>query len=325
MITNKARPDRRIRPGALLAVCVLLLGLAGCANDPAGAMLLGQSCVLDKQAVFPIETRSNLMFVSLKIDDQPARFLLDTGADRSMVTEIAARRLGLARDPRRLTRLEGVGGATTNWEAKTNRLLFGSALVRNINLTVGRFSQDDIGGLTVDGLLGVDILSHFDVEIDPVQQQVILYRARPCADVQPPWAAPFLTMTSNGAMVGRILVPITLDGVNDLAILDTGAQRSAVGVDLALRTGITPQQLSQDPIGRSQGASANAVATRIHRFHSLQIGSTLISNPILTIIQLPASNAGALLGADYMRGRRLFLSFASHRFFLAEPKLVAEP
>ena len=325
MMTIKARPDRRIRPDAFLAVCALLLGLAGCANDPAGAMLLGQSCVLDKQAVFPIETRSNLMFVSLKIDDQPARFLLDTGADRSMVTEIAARRLGLARDPRRLTRLEGVGGATTNWEAKTNSLVFGNALVRNINLTVGRFAQDEIGGLTVDGLLGVDILSAFDVEIDPVQKQVTLYRARPCPDVQPPWPAPYLTMTSNGAMRGRILVPITLDGVNDQAILDTGAQITSVSERLALRTGITPQQLSQDPSGRSQGASSNSVTTRAHRFRSLQIGNTLIANPMLAVLPLPESNAGALLGANYLRGRRLFLSFASHRFFLAEPKMTAEP
>ena len=325
MTNNRVRPDRRIRPSAFISICAVLLGLAGCAGDSAGGLLSGSTCTLDRQAVFPIDTRSNLMFVSLTIDEKPARFLLDTGADRSMITETAAARLGLARDSRRLTRLEGVGGATTNWEAKTNSMVFGNALVRNINLTVGRFAQDQIGGLTVDGLLGVDILSAFDVEIDPVQPQVILYRARPCADVQPPWPAPYLTMTSNGAMRGRILVPITLDGVNDMAILDTGAQITSVSERLALRTGITPQQLSQDPSGRSQGASSNSVTTRAHRFRSLQIGNTLIANPMLAVLPLPESNAGALLGANYLRGRRLFLSFASHRFFLAEPKLVGEP
>ena len=35
--------------------------------------------------------------------------------------------------------------------------------------------------------------------------------------------------------------------------------------------------------------------------------------------ELPEGKAGALLGANYLRGRKLFLSFASRRFFLAEP------
>ncbi len=132
-----------------------------------------------------------------------------------------------------------------------------------------------------------------------------------------------MTITSTGAMRGRILVPITLDGVNDLAILDTGAQVSSVSERLALRTGVTRQQLDQDPKGRSQGASANSVITRAHRFRSLQIGATLISNPVLAVLPLPESQAGALLGANYLRGRRLYLSFASHRFFMAEPAKVA--
>lgn len=273
--------------------------------------------------MFPIEIRANLMFVPVQINGKPARLLLDTGADRSMVTEAAVERLGLVRDPHRLTRLEGVGGATTNWEVKTHTLVFGNGLVRDINLAVGRFAQDEIGGLRVDGLLGVDILAAFDVEIDPARDEAILYRARPCDDILPPWRESFMTITSTGAMRGRILVPITLDGVNDLAILDTGAQISSVSERLALSTGVTRLQLDQDPMGRSQGASANSVTTRAHRFRTLQIGTTLISNPMLAVLPLPESQAGALLGANYLRGRRLYLSFASHRFFMAEPAKMA--
>ncbi len=259
------------------------------------------------------------MFVPVHINGQPARLLLDTGADRSMVTEAAAERLGLERDPRKLTRLEGVGGTTTNWEVKTDTLLFGNAKVRDLDLTVGRFSQDVIDGVVLDGLMGVDILAAFDVEIDPVRGQATLYRARPCADVLPPWKGPYMTVSSTGPLRGRILVPITLDGVNDMAILDTGAQVSSVSERLALRTGITEQQLASDPTGRSNGASAYTVTTRAHRFRSLQIGDILINNPMLAVLQLPESRAGALLGANYLRGRRLWLSFASRRFFLADP------
>jgi predicted aspartyl protease len=302
--------------GLLLA---LLLGLAACANGPPGASAFGQACALDRLASFPIETRANLLFVQVQIDGKPARLLVDTGADRSMVTESAAQRLALARNPRRLTRLEGVGGVTTNWEVKTESIVFGGAKVRDFGLTVGRFAQDEIAGVTVDGLLGVDILAAFDVEIDPVRGQVTLYGARPCPDVLPPWRENFLVVESTGPLRGRILVPITLDGVNDMAVLDTGAQVTSVSERLALSTGLTRQELDRDPGGRSQGASANAVITRAHRFRSLQIGQTLIKNPVLAVLQLPEGRAGALLGANYLRGRRLWLSFASRRFFLAEP------
>ena len=301
------------------------MGLAACSSLPPGADLSGQSCPLDRQAAFPIETRVNLPFVSILIDDKPVRLILDTGADRSMITERAAQRLGLARDTRRLTRLEGVGGGTTSLDTKAVTLVFGSAKVRNFNLTVGQFAQDEIDGIQVDGLLGVDILSAFDVEIDPDRGQVVFYRARPCADALPPWKDPFLTVLSTGPLRGRILVPITLDGVNDLAILDTGAQISSVSDRLARSTGVTQQDLDRDPQGRSHGASANAVIARAHRFRSLRIGNTVINNPVMAVLQLPAGQAGALLGANYLRGRRLWLSFASRRFFLAEPIRAIDP
>ena len=298
---------------------VALLALAGCVGSPPAEVSPAQSCKLDRQAAFPLESRANLLFVPLRINDQPARFVLDTGADRSMVTEAAAQRLGLARDPRRLTRMEGVGGSTTNWEAKTDTLVFGGAMVRNLPLAVGRFPMREIDGLPVDGLLGVDILAAFDVEIDPVRREAILYRARPCADVLPPWSGPFMTVESTGPTRGRILVPIVLDGVSDLAILDTGAQVSSVSERLALSTGLTPWDLEQDPRARSVGASAKAVVARVHRFRSLHIGNTTIRDPVMAVLELPEGKAGALLGANYLRGRKLFLSFASRRFFLAEP------
>jgi predicted aspartyl protease len=272
------------------------------------------SCPLDRQASFPIESRVNLLFASVLIDGKPARLVLDTGADRTMITETAAARLDLARDPRRFTRLEGVGGVTTNREARTDTIVLGSGLVRGMGLTVGRLGQDQIDGLT---------LAAFDVEIDPVQGQVTLYRARPCADAVPPWNEPYLSVSSTGMLRGRMLVPITLDGVDDVAILDTGAQVSSVSDALALKAGVTPQMLMLDPVGRSRGASDTAVTTHAHRFRSLQIGNTRIANPVIAVLQLPGQ-AGALLGANYLRGRKIWLSFASRRFFLAEPVSMSQ-
>lgn len=318
------RPHAPVRNRWRCLVAALLLGLAGCANGPLGAASQ-QSCALERLAAFPIERRVNLLFVPVMIRGQPARLLLDTGAERSMVTEAAAQRLGLIRDGRRLTRLEGIGGTTTNWDVKTDTLVFGSAKIRDFQLAVGRFAQNEIDGALLDGLLGVDILAAFEVEIDPAQRQATLYRARPCADALPPWRDPFIVVDTTGPPRGRMLVPITLDGVNDLAILDTGAQVTSVSERLALSTGLTRQELERDPVGRSTGASDASVPTRAHRFRSLMVGGAQISNPVLAVLPLPEGRAGALLGSNYLRGRRLWLSFASRRFFLAEQSPPAAP
>lgn len=304
---------------ALRLAAAGLLGLSGCAGGPETASRPDPSCALERLASFPVEMRANLLFAQVQINDKPAILLVDTGADRSMVTETAASRLDLTRNPNRLTRLEGIGGTTTNWEAKTDTIVFGGGKVRNFGLTVGRFAQDQIAGRRLDGLLGVDILAAFDVEIDPGRGEVTLYTARPCEDALPPWKGDFLAVHTTGEARGRILVPITLDGVNDLAILDTGAQASSVSEDLALRTGLTRQELARDPVGRSHGASANVVEARLHRFHTLQIGKTVIRDPVMVVLRLPQGRAGALLGSNYLGGRKIWLSFASRRFFLAEP------
>lgn len=296
---------------------MLLIGLAGCATVPVGVKLSGQSCPLDRQAAFPIERQANFMLASVMIDGKPARLLVDTAAERSMVTDTAARRLGLPRDPHRLTRVQGFGGSTTNWDAKANTLVLGDAEVRNLDLTVGPSGQDKPGAPAEDGLLGLDVLATFDVEVDPIKRQVILYRPRPCSNVLPPWQGPFMTVSSIGPLDGEIRVPITLDGVHDTAILDTGAQHSSVSERLAFRTGVTRQQLDHDLSGRSRGVSNNAVVTHLHRFRSLRVGTTLIASPLLVVLPLPKGAVGAL-GANYLCHQRLYLSFVSRRFFLAE-------
>ena len=43
----------------------------------------------------------------------------------------------------------------------------------------------------------------------------------------------------------------------------------------------------------------------------------------MAVLPLPGQ-AGALLGANYLRGRKIWLSFASRRFFLAEPLSMSQ-
>lgn len=295
----------------LLAGAVLgLLGLASCATVPGG------SCPVVALASAPVELHANLLFLDAAIDGLPVRLLVDTGAERTTLTEPAVTRLGLARDPRSITRMRGIGDITTSFDAKTHTLMLGNGQVSGLNMTVGRFATDDIAGMAFDGLLGTDILASFDVEIDPGARRLTLYQPRTCLDPAPPWT-PEVTIEATGPPRGRMLVPIAVNGVGVVAILDTGAQVTTVSERFSARAGVSAAELAQDPRGLVKGASPNTVTARRHRFRDLQVGPTLVPGPALAVLAMDGQSTDALLGADYLAGRKLWLSFASRRIFLA--------
>ena len=296
----------------VICAIMALPGLAACGSTtpPAGI------CPVERLASAPLESRANLLFLTAAIDGLPVRLLVDTGAERTTLTEAAVQRLGLARDPHALTQMRGIGDATTSFDAKTHTLIFGTAQFSGLNMTVGRFASNEIDGATFDGLLGTDILASFDVEIDSVAGQMSFYRPRPCADATPPWTLPYLVIQGTGPPRGRMALPIELDGIAGVAVLDTGAQITTVSERLALRAGVTANMLTQDPRSIAKGASPNAVAAHAHRFRDLRIGPTLVHAPMLAVLPMYDSRAEALLGGDYLHGHPVWLSFASRRVFL---------
>jgi hypothetical protein len=79
------------RAGLLL---LTLFGFAACAGDPATPRAYG-ICPLMPLAEMPLEERGNLLFVRAKINDSTATLLVDTGAERTLLTEAAVARLRL--------------------------------------------------------------------------------------------------------------------------------------------------------------------------------------------------------------------------------------
>jgi hypothetical protein len=76
--------------------------------------------------------------------------------------------------------------------------------------------------------------------------------------------------------------------------------------------------LRRDPASIANGASANTVAIRMHRFGQLRIGPSLIISPIVPIMPFGQSRTEALVGGNYLYRRRIWLSFAGHRVFVTE-------
>ena len=113
-----------------------------------------------------------------------------------------------------------------------------------------------------------------------------------------------------------MLVPFELDGVAGLGVLDTGAQLSSISVHMAQRLGLAEEVLAVDRTVMAHGAAPDHVAVRIHRFRELRIGPSVMRSPMLPVVPISDGMGDGLLGIDFLRGRRVWVSSATNRVFV---------
>ncbi len=254
--------------------------------------------------------------VPVEIDGSRLRLILDTGAERTLLTDAAVARLGMPRDARHETRTVGVGGVSTTQDAIVSRFAIGGTYLPVPRVTVGQVALPTEQGWDLDGLLGADILSAFDVDLDTRTRRLTLYRARTCPQDGPPWQEPFLSMGAVGVQNGLVQVPIVLDGIDGAATMDTGTDHTAITTTMAARAGADAAQLARDASMEAHSVTADRLSVPLHRFGLLRIGPTEIDDPLLPILPITEGLADGLVGTDFLAGRRLWLSYASQRAFI---------
>ncbi|HEY1934427.1 MAG TPA: retropepsin-like aspartic protease [Acetobacteraceae bacterium] len=299
-----------------IACLFFLLLLSACAT-PA-------SCPLVALARMPLYADNNLMFVPARINGRPVRLLVDTGSERTVLTEAAVARLGLPHAGRFITRTVGVSGMSAEWDAAVPGIVLGGTRFPVDRVAVGNFSLGRLSDPPIDGLLGADILLAFDMDIDLPTHQLTLYRVRRCPGARPPWHEPAVEIEGVASRRDRLLVPITLDDTRGMAILDTGAQASTIGMPFALKAGVSAHDLEQDRAVLVHGASPGAVRVRVHQFEELRVGPAVFDDPKLAIVPAASGVGDALIGEDFLRGRRVWLSFATHHLFISK-EIAAAP
>ncbi len=103
-----------------------------------------------------------------------------------------------------------------------------------------------------------------------------------------------------------------------MAILDTGAQGNVVGVNMARRMGLDDQTLAHDRVVRQHGVGPDETISRLHRFSLLRIGPVAIEHPEITVLPSDFGVGDALIGEDFLQGRRVWLSFRNRQVFVSK-------
>ncbi len=265
-------------------------------------------CRLQPVADLPATLDGSRLVVAGEVNGAVVPLLIDTGAERTVLSTATVAALQLPRSQRSVTRLTGIGGAVSNADVFAV-LGLGHADFRE-RLAVASIPD-------FSGIVGGDMLSGYDLELDVPNHRVRLWRAPGCHAADLPWTGPRATVPVH-VTGDRLRVAVTIDGQKLDALLDSGAGRSLLQADAALRLGVTGAALAADPGALARGLDGALVGVRTHRFASIGIGigDEQIANPPIGVAAFHLDAADMLLGMDYLRGHRVWVSYRSGELFI---------
>ncbi|MFC0407401.1 retroviral-like aspartic protease family protein [Roseomonas elaeocarpi] len=297
-------------PRRVAALLPLLLLPAACSAARCG----------DGDAV-PVTFREGHAFVPAGINGQAVELALDTGSERTVLTQEAVTRL-------RLPTVAGSGQATVGIDSTTR---LDDAAVEDLRvgaMTASRMAFPVVPLPMLEGrrplaagALGTDALSLSEIDLDLPHGVMTAYPIERCAVRQPLWPGRAVALPSDRLPGGRLAIRVRLDDQPLVALIDSGAAASVITATVAARLGLTAEILRRDPTAEAVGTGSAARLVHLHRFRALQLGD---AGPVLR--DLPVVVLGdtfedhdMLLGLDVLQQVRLWLSYRDARVFAEAP------
>ncbi|AYV48100.1 peptidase A2A [Caulobacter flavus] len=257
----------------------------------------------------------------------PYRFVVDSGADRSVVSDTLAASLALPRG--RDVMVHGIGGSAVTPTAHIDQLVSGDARLAGVELPI--LPPGRVGG---DGLLGVDILQDRSVVMDFKRKRLEVRHSTP--------EYRFFRRTQEVQVVadqkfGRLtIVNCRINNIRTLAFIDSGAG-SSIG-NMALSRAIQARQRKgADPAlaVRLQGVAGGETIGEYRIVKSMNMGELRMTNLAVVFADLHIfdhwklnDKPAILLGVDVLRlFARVELDFGAEQLLFRlgaqQPRLQA--
>jgi predicted aspartyl protease len=298
-----------------LVLLPALLCLAACAGAQAPTASV---CRPELAASLPLRVESAAVVTQVTINDQLTDMMIDTGASTVMVTKDAKARLHLTDDPHGTSVVHGVGGTTAQRaNALIRRLGFGGLDTDDVSASVGELGPHKFSTF-VAGLIGTDYLSFYDLEFDMPAQRLNLYRMSGCDEAFRPSdsvgdGTPLLESTTH-----MMLTELHVQNQRLVALVDTGSANTVMTLPAAHRLGVSDAALAADAGGHGSGADGNPVTTHSHLFTDIDIAGQHLPEARFVVGGFRIGS-DLLLGVDWLRTRRVWVSYSAGRLFLLKP------
>ncbi len=251
------------------------------------------------------------MAANVRVNGRRAVFVLDTGAERTAISADLAQSLELPAGPEMI--VHGVTAARAVPSVILPRLLFGGRSFSGIVAPVF-----DRSSLAADGLVGLDVLSRFRLEMDLVRRRVLIHSSGDgVSTIVPSTRLVISDRVRSGRFGQLILLNVLVQGRVVEAFVDSGAQYSIGNPALLAAVNRSTEAGLIDVFG----VTGQTLRARLGRVDDLRIdGKDLGATPLL-FADLHAFEAlglndrpAILLGADILyRFQRVTLDYGRGR------------
>ena len=200
-------------------------------------------CRVQLRTSVALQRAGPLLLAPVAVNGTLVDFVLDTGAERSVIGLQAAAQLHLARDEWVSTDIQGAGGRDRRRLGRPNSLSLGGMALRrhsvaaDNSVVVGAI-PDSVDGHPVAGLLGQDFLSPFDLDLDAPGGKLSLYEVSGCGGRFLPWSGRYAAIPAGRPVRNMLTLPLRVGGAVLQAELDSGAARTAITLPGMLQLGL---------------------------------------------------------------------------------------
>jgi predicted aspartyl protease len=278
-----------------------------------------QSCRIERKGQLSLTESHGRFSAPVLIERQPLPMLIDTGAQRAALSSVVADRLKLPGDKSLTFRAVGIAGPGREEHPRiASAITFGATTWPNYPLQTSdivRPEQAGEPGAPV-GLIGADMLSAYDIEIDFPGRVLRFYAVAGCTGAFVPWTGPFDRFTPEPVPADMFVIPVMLNGRRLRALLDTGSNTSGLSLSAAAGAGVGRAALKKDARDTHVGATGVAVTVRDHRFQTFSIGNAVFRGVRISVQDHDFAPFDMLLGIDFLRSRRVWLSYATRQVFI---------
>ena len=276
-------------------------------------------CTMHRAAELPLTLWQDKLFVPVTIDGAPRMMFLDTGAGITTVAVKTANALSLPRDFDHTLDAFGVGGMESHlYLVHTRTLMLGGIAVNGQTFPVAEFAgvmADD--ETPVGGLIGADLLSHFDLDLDVPHRRLGLWQVSGCTDVKPDWTGPTGSVAIAIEPSRHVSVPVKADGTVVNLLLDTGSPGLVLSTRAAARAGATPEMLEESRTLRGHGLNERAFSGWLHIVARLEVAGEVFGDARAVVVSNGRVQSGdGLLGLAFLKRGRVWVSYATGRLFV---------
>jgi predicted aspartyl protease len=260
--------------------------------------------------------------VPVTLNDKPVQLLFDTGSFTTILNLSTVAQLGLPSMRGEgvdgaLGTISGVGGSKSAMAVTVHTVDIGGLKGRDYNFIAAETIRPP-----ADGLLSIDLISQFDVDLDVPENKFVLYRpngdcSAPAAFLAGPLSSTPLRPNGNDR---RPRINVSVDGHTLVALIDTGATRTAIFRQAAERLGIDSSAPDAAPHQTVTGVGPSSVTAVTQVFKPITIGDlTFEKMPVTILNEHAGDDVDMLLGADFQRLVHLWISYSSGTLVMQFP------